>query len=70
MCNDCAICYHGDGGCLAGMRDDDFVPAEKEQLIQRLDNGNFPSYRQQMKTALLTDHLYDYDNRRDVVVTA
>lgn len=69
MCNDCAICYYGDGGCLAGMRDDDFVPAEKEQLIQRLDNGNFSSYRQQMKTTLLTDHLYDYDNRRDVVVT-
>ena len=70
MCKDCAICYYGDGGCLAGMRDDDFVSAEKEQLIQRLDNGNFPSYRVQMKTTLLTDHLYDYDNRRDVVVKA
>ena len=67
MCNDCAICALA-GGCLAGMRDNDFVVASKEQLIERLDNNEYERHRKKMKETLIREYLYDYDNRRDIVV--
>lgn len=72
MCNDCCICYYGDGGCLAGMRDDNFVMAEKEQIISRLDNNLFchhPGRREKMKITLIKEYLYDYDNKREIIVS-
>jgi hypothetical protein len=44
---ECAVC-NAEGGCLAGHGDDDFSPATKEQLINRLNNNKYPSYRQLM----------------------
>ena len=38
-CGSCWICSCGDGGCLAGIGDDDFMPATKEQIINRLNNN-------------------------------
>lgn len=52
MCFDCAICALS-GGCLASMRDDDFIIASKEQLIERLDNHEYEGYRKQMKETLI-----------------
>lgn len=68
MCSDCAICWYADGGCLAGMRDDLFVIAEKEQIIKRLDNSQYEKHNRLMKETLIREYLYDYDNRRDIVV--
>lgn len=41
----CCVCRFGDGGCLAGHGDDEFSPATKEQLVQRLEKGEYPNYR-------------------------
>ena len=67
MCFDCAICALS-GGCFAGMRDDDFIIASKEQLIERLDNHEYERYRKQMKETLIKEYLYDYDKRQHIVV--
>lgn len=53
MCSDCAICWYADGGCLAGMRDDLFVIAEKEQIIKRLDNSQYEKHSRLMKETLI-----------------
>lgn len=44
---ECCVCACGDF-CLAGHGDDDFTPASKEQVIRRLDKGDYPRYRQMM----------------------
>lgn len=46
-CSDCAICGAG-RGCLAGHGDDDYFPATKEQVIERLEKHQYESYRGQM----------------------
>ena len=46
-CSACAICGAGNG-CLAGNGDNDYFPATKEQIIERLDNHEYESYRSQM----------------------
>lgn len=56
---ECCLCGVGQG-CLAGHGDDDFYPATKEQIIERLDNGQFPSYRQMMIDHLKRAFNYDY----------
>lgn len=66
-CSDCCVCAFGDGGCLAGHGDDDFVPASKETIIKRLDGGRFGSYyRKQMIDYLLERYGYDYNNQNAV----
>lgn len=67
MCFDCAICAFA-GGCLAGMRDDDFVVASKEQLIERLDSNSYERDRKKIKETLIREYLYDYDKRQDIVI--
>lgn len=68
MCFDCPICEFGESGCLAGMRDDYFVLASKEQIIERLDNHKYERYRRQMKETLIRKYLYDYDKRQSIVI--
>lgn len=34
--------------CLAGHGDDDFFPASKEKIIDRLNKGGYPRYREYM----------------------
>lgn len=48
----CCICFCGDGGCLASMREDFYMPATEEQVRERLENGSYPEYRDVMKTYL------------------
>lgn len=36
----CGICANA-GGCLAGMREDYFVPASKEKVKERIKNGSY-----------------------------
>ena len=43
-CYSCALA----GGCLAGHDDDDYTPATKEQVIERLDNNEYSRYRDRM----------------------
>lgn len=44
---ECCVCANGNG-CLAGHGDDDFRPASSQQIIGRLNNGEYPNYRQTM----------------------
>lgn len=44
----CATCYRGNGGCLAAMHEDYWIPATKQQLIERLDNNNYKNNRKEM----------------------
>ena len=59
----CCLCACG-GGCLAGHGDDDFWPASKEQIIERLDKGQYKSYTQIMKDHLKYRFGYDYDKQK------
>lgn len=49
---ECCVCACGNG-CLAGHGDDDFSPASSQQIIERLNNGEYPNYRQTMIGELL-----------------
>ncbi len=44
---ECCICACGNC-CLAGHGDDDFCPASSQQIIERLNNGEYPNYRDTM----------------------
>lgn len=57
---ECCICVCGDGGCLAGHGDDDFSLASKEQIISRLDKGQYQSYTNIMIGILKNKYGYDY----------
>lgn len=48
----CCTCYCGDGGCLASMREDFYMPATKEQVEKRLKNGSYCEYVDVMKEYL------------------
>lgn len=48
------------GGCLAGHGDDDYVPANKESVIHRLDTDDYKNYREEMIQYLKTAFNYDY----------
>lgn len=58
---ECCICWFGGRGCLASMRDDYFIPANKEDIIERLNNNRFNSYRQHMINTLLKRYNYIYE---------
>jgi hypothetical protein len=56
---ECCVCACGNG-CLAGHGDDDFYPATNEQIIQRLEKGEYPSYKDVM-IAELKSRGVEYD---------
>lgn len=47
MFSDCSgeCCVCGGGWCMAGHGDDDFYPASKEEIIDRLRAGEYPAYK-------------------------
>lgn len=56
---ECCVCACG-GFCLAGHGDDDYWPASKEQIIDRLTKGQYPDYTQYMIDHLKSQHGYVY----------
>jgi len=56
---ECCVCACGDF-CLAGHGDDDFRLATKEQIISRLDKGQYRSYRFMMVNTLFNVYNYEY----------
>lgn len=59
-CFDCCICSMGGNGCLAGIGDNDYSPATKEQVIDRLNRNAFEWNRDQMIKYLKEKFDYDY----------
>ena len=49
---ECAICFFGDGYCVAGMLDDYWQKATEEQLTKRIEQGEYKKYTQLMIEAL------------------
>lgn len=71
---ECCVCACGSGACLAGHGDDDYSPASKDEIIRRLDEGQYKSYRQYMIDYLKNSFGYEYvpkprKNREDFVKT-
>lgn len=64
----CAICFYGDGGCVASLREDLYLPASMEDVVGRLDKGVFAKDRKTMKEYLVRNYLYDYDHHRFITV--
>lgn len=58
---ECAICYCS-GGCIAAMLDDYWQKATKEQLIERIRNGEYKDYIKLMIKALKEWYDIDYDS--------
>lgn len=56
----CAICGSGGGGCLATMREDLFSLASERQLVERLNEGKYPNYRQLMIDTLKKIYNHEY----------
>ena len=78
MCSDCSgeccVCVCGSGACLAGHGDDYYCPANKEEIIRRLDEGEYKSYSQYMIDYLKNRFGYEYipkprQHREDFVKT-
>lgn len=57
---ECAVCACA-GFCLAGNGDDDFCPATKEQIIERLRAGLYSNYHGLMVDYLRTQYGYFFD---------
>ena len=49
---ECAICFFGDGGCVAAMLDDYWQKATEEQLTKRIEQGKYKDYTQLMIEAV------------------
>ena len=58
-CSNCCICSAG-GGCLAGIGDNDYSPATKEQAIERVANHKYYLHRDEMIQYLKERFDYDY----------
>lgn len=56
---ECCVCGCGDM-CLAGHGDDDFFPASKEKIIDRLKKGEYPHYRKYMIDYLKENYEINY----------
>ena len=56
---ECCVCACGDF-CLAGHGDDNYCLATKEQIISRLDKGEYKSYTNIMIDTLRNVYGYDY----------
>ena len=59
---ECCVCACGNF-CLAGHGDNDYSPASKEEIIKRLDEGRYSSWREYMVEHLLKCYGYDYVDR-------
>jgi hypothetical protein len=57
---ECCVCICGDA-CLAGHGDDYYSLASKEQIIARLDKGQYPSYTKTMMATLESVYGYKYN---------
>lgn len=57
---ECCVCICGDA-CLAGHGDDYYSLASKEQIIARLDKGQYPSYTKIMINTLENIYGYKYN---------
>lgn len=57
---ECAICGLG-GCCLTTMYEDNFELATKEQIVSRIDNNEYPFYKQLMIDTLknVFDYIYE-----------
>lgn len=62
---ECAICFCGSGHCIAAMLDDYWQPATKEQLISRLNNNEYSSYRQLMIDTLYSNFNIKYNIEKE-----
>ena len=60
---ECCVCVCGDA-CLAGHGDDDYRLASKEQIIKRLDKGQYSSYTQMMIDTLKNVYGYKYNKNK------
>ena len=49
--------------CLAGHGDDDYIPASKEQIVERLEKGQFSSQRKTMADYLLERYGVQFDKQ-------
>lgn len=58
---ECCLCACG-RGCIAGHGEDYFSPASKEQIIDRLDKGEYPDYTEVMRKYLRDFYGYYYNN--------
>lgn len=47
-CFDCCICALGDMNYLTSMNENNFELASEEQIITRLENNQYPDYKQCM----------------------
>jgi hypothetical protein len=56
----CAICGSGGGGCLATMSEDLFSLASERQLVERLNEGKYPNYKQLMIDTLKKIYNHEY----------
>ena len=57
---ECCVCACGEG-CLAGHGDDFYCLASKEQIIARLDKGQYSSYTKTMISTLENVYGYKYN---------
>ena len=62
----CAICGSGDGGCLATMREDFFFLASERQLVERLNEGKYPNYKQLMIDTLKRSYNHEYTGTEEL----
>lgn len=63
---ECAICSSGDGGCLATMREDLFSLASERQLVERLNEGKYPDYKQLMIDTLKRIYNHEYTGTEEL----
>lgn len=63
---ECAICGSGDGGCLATMREDLFSLASERQLVERLNEGKYPDYKQLMIDTLKRSYNHEYTGTEEL----
>ena len=49
---ECGTCYCADGTCIAFMHEDLYMPATREQVQRRLDEGRYPFDREAMERYL------------------
>lgn len=60
---ECCLCGVG-RYCVAGHGDDEYYPASKDVIIERLNKGEYPSYTNVMKNHLKNVYNYNYDKEK------
>ena len=62
-CAKCATCSCS-GHCYAGHGDDEYSPASLEEMIERLDKGEYASERDKMIQYVKDNFDYDYEEKK------